>query len=81
MDSYDRRRVSSSFAKFMTEDEMNAILKKTGAEKGDVILIVADKIKNHVLTVLGALRQKVAKKLDIIPRKIQFPVDYRVPVL
>ena len=37
-------------------DEMNAILKKTGAEKGDVILIVADKIKNHVLTVLGALR-------------------------
>lgn len=37
--------VSSSFAKFMTEDEMNAILKKTGAEKGDVILIVADKIK------------------------------------
>ena len=59
--------VSSSFAKFMTEDEMNAILKKTGAEKGDVILIVADKIKNHVLTVLGALRQKVAKKLDIIP--------------
>lgn len=46
---------------------MNAILKKTGAEKGDVILIVADKIKNHVLTVLGALRQKVAKKLDIIP--------------
>ena len=60
---------------------MNAILKKTGAEKGDVILIVADKIKNHVLTVLGALRQKVAKKLDIIPRKIQFPVDYRVPVL
>ena len=59
--------ISSSFAKFMTEDEMNAILKKTGAEKGDVILIVADKIKNHVLTVLGALRQKVAKKLDIIP--------------
>ena len=59
--------VSSSFAKFMSEDEMNAILKKTDAEKGDVILIVADKIKNHVLTVLGALRQKVAKKLDIIP--------------
>ena len=74
--------VSSSFAKFMTEDEMNAILKKTGAEKGDVILIVADKIKNHVLTVLGALRQKVAKKLDIIPEwKIQFHWDYRVPVL
>lgn len=61
--------VSSSFAKFMTEDEMNAILKKTGAEKGDVILIVADKIKNHVLTVLGALRQKVAKSSTLSPRE------------
>lgn len=59
--------VSSSFAKFMTEDEMNAILKKTDAQKSDVILIVADQKSSHVLPVLGALRQTVAKKLDIIP--------------
>lgn len=57
---------SSSFAKFLSEDEMKAILEKTGAEKGDVILIVADK-KNVALPVLGALRLTVAKKLDIIP--------------
>ena len=59
--------VASSFAKFLTEDEMNALLNKAGAETGDVVLIVADTKKNSVLSVLGALRQEVAKKLDIIP--------------
>ncbi|MGN0569688.1 MAG: aspartate--tRNA ligase [Candidatus Fimenecus sp.] len=58
---------ASSFAKFLTEDEMTAILEKSGAETNDVVLIVADTNKNHVLTTLGALRQEVAKKLDIIP--------------
>ena len=58
---------ASSFAKFLTEDEMTALLNKAGAETGDVVLIVADTKKNSVLSVLGALRQEVAKKLDIIP--------------
>ncbi len=56
-----------SFAKFMTEDEMAAILERTGAEKGDVVFIVADK-KALTLSVLGALRLTVAKRLDIIPQ-------------
>ena len=60
-----------SFSKFMTEDEMNAILERTDAEKGDVVLIVADR-KNICLSVLGALRLNVAKKLDIIPDKYNF---------
>ncbi len=60
-----------SFSKFMTEDELNAILERAGAEKGDVVLIVADK-KNTCLSVLGALRLTVAKKLDIIPNKFNF---------
>ena len=55
-----------SFSKFMTEDEMSAILARTGAEKGDVVFIVADK-KSLTLSVLGALRLIVAKRLDIIP--------------
>ena len=59
--------LASSFAKFLTEDEMTALLNKAGAETGDVVLIVADTKKNSVLSVLGALRQEVAKKLDIIP--------------
>ncbi len=62
---------SCSFSKFMTEDEMKAILAALGCEKGDVALIVADKNK-VVLPVLGALRLKVAKQLDIIPEGFNF---------
>ncbi len=60
-----------SFQKFMSEDEMQAILERTGAEKGDVVLIVADK-KNTCLSVLGALRLTVAKRLQIIPNTFNF---------
>jgi aspartyl-tRNA synthetase len=59
--------IASSFAKFMTEDEMSAILEKAGAETGDVVLIIAD-AKNKALSVLGQLRCEVARKLDIIPK-------------
>ena len=55
-----------SFGKFLGEGELDAILAKAGAEKGDVVFIIADK-KNPVLTSLGALRLKTAKQLDIIP--------------
>lgn len=55
-----------SFGKFMGEGELDKILSFLGAEKGDVVLIVADKNK-VTLPTLGALRLKVAKQLDIIP--------------
>ena len=60
-----------SFAKFMGEGELEAILKALGCEKGDVALIVADKDK-VTLPVLGALRLKIAKQLDIIPEGWNF---------
>ena len=59
--------IASSFAKFMTDDEMNAIIERCGAENGDVIIIVADKVST-TLSVLGSLRLEMAKKLDIIPK-------------
>ena len=59
--------VASSFAKFMTESEMAAIAEKADAKPGDVVLIIADK-QSVTLPVLGALRQAVAKKLDIIDK-------------
>ena len=62
---------SCSFSKFMTEEEMQKIIDRTGAEKGDLVLIVADK-KNLCLSVLGALRLTVAKRLDIIPDGYNF---------
>ena len=59
--------MASSFAKFMTDGEMAAILEKADAKAGDVVLIIGDGKNSTVLSVLGALRQAVAKKLDIIP--------------
>lgn len=56
-----------SFAKFLRDGELEAILTAAGAEKGDVVLIAADKDK-VVLPVLGALRLITAKKMDIIPK-------------
>ena len=60
--------MASSFAKFMTEDEMKAILERADAQAGDVVLIIGDVKNSIVYSVLGALRQEVAKKLDIIPK-------------
>ncbi|MBR3971347.1 MAG: aspartate--tRNA ligase, partial [Ruminococcus sp.] len=62
---------SCSFAKFMAEGELEAILEHLGAEKGDVVLIVADK-DSVTLPTLGALRGMVAKRLDIIPDEYKF---------
>ncbi len=55
-----------AFAKFMTNGEMDKIIERTGAQKGDVVLFIADK-NSVTLPVLGALRLEAAKKLDIIP--------------
>ena len=60
-----------SFAKFMTQEQMDAIIERVGAEKGDVVFIVADRTP-ITLSVLGAIRLTVAKKLDIIPEGYNF---------
>lgn len=60
-----------SFAKFLTKEELDSIYSRLNFKKGDVLLIVADK-KNVALSVLGALRLTVAKRLDIIPKQFNF---------
>ena len=60
-----------SFAKFLSEEELSAILARLGCEKGDAALIVADKDR-VTLPVLGALRQICAKRMDIIPEGYAF---------
>ncbi len=60
--------IASSFGKFLTEEEMSALLTAVGAEQGDVVLLVADTVSKLVLSVLGALRLEVAEKLNI-PRE------------
>ena len=57
--------ISSPIAKFLSEDEMKAIIEKTEAKTGDVIFIVADK-KKVVTAALGALRLRIGKDLELI---------------
>ena len=56
---------SCSFAKFMKDGELDEMLSQLGAEKGDVVIIVADKDK-VTLPTLGALRLIMGKKLELI---------------
>lgn len=70
--------ISSPIAKFLSEDEMKAIIEKTEAKTGDVIFIVADK-KKVVAAALGALRLRVGKDLDLINKddfKFLWVVDF-----
>ena len=62
--------VKSSFAKFMTEEEMSALIETMGGEPGDLLLFAADKNK-IVWDSLGALRVELAKDLDLL-NKNQF---------
>ncbi|MBR5614190.1 MAG: aspartate--tRNA ligase [Clostridia bacterium] len=62
----------SQVTKFLSEDTVNAILKKADAEVGDGILIVADK-NEVVYDALGNLRLEVASRFDIIDKsKLNF---------
>ncbi len=70
--------ISSPIAKFLSEDEMKAIIEKTEAKTGDVIFIVADK-KKVVHSALGALRLRIGKDLDLINKddfKFLWVVDF-----
>jgi aspartyl-tRNA synthetase len=55
----------SSFAKFMTEEELDALVKAMEGQPGDLLLFAADKNK-IVWDVLGALRIHLAKELELI---------------
>ncbi len=58
--------LQSPIAKFLTEDEIRAIAAAAGFEQGDVLFIVADR-NTVVWQALGALRLKLAEKLNLIP--------------
>ena len=63
---------TSSYAKFLTEEENKAILDRAGAKDGDLVLIVGDEKNTVVWAALGALRCEIAKQLDILD-----PKDFR----
>ena len=57
----------SSFAKFMTEEELKALVEKMEGEPGDLLLFAADKNK-VVWDVLGALRLELGKELGLLDK-------------
>lgn len=59
--------VKSSFAKFMKDEEMNAIIEKMQGENGDLLLFAADRTK-LVYDVLGALRLEIAENLGMLDK-------------
>ncbi len=68
----------SPIAKFLDEDEIEAITEQMEAEKGDLMLFVADTPKT-VASALGNLRLRVAEDMDLIPEdeyKFTWIVDF-----
>ena len=59
--------VKSSFAKFMTDEQMDALVKAMDGEPGDLLLFAADKNK-VVWDSLGALRVELAKQLELLDK-------------
>ena len=59
----------SSFAKFMTEDEMNNIVAALSGEPGDLLLFAADKNK-VVWDTLGALRCHLAEQMGLLDKNV-----------
>ena len=61
--------LKSSFAKFMTEEEMNGLVTAMAGEPGDLLLFAADKNK-VVWDVLGNLRLELAKQMDLLDKNV-----------
>ena len=59
----------SSFAKFMTEEEMNGLVTAMAGEPGDLLLFAADKNK-VVWDVLGNLRLELARQMDLLDKNV-----------
>lgn len=65
--------MTSSYAKFLTEEENQAILRRAEASDGDLILIVGDEKNSVVWAALGALRCEVAKQMELLkPKDFKF---------
>ena len=62
----DDGMASSSYEKFLTENEILSVRQKLNTQNGDVIFIVADRKNKIVLESLGALRCEIANKFSLI---------------
>ena len=58
-------QISSPIAKFLSEDELAAVVRETGASEGDTVFLVADQ-RDAAVRVLGPLRLHLGEKLGLI---------------
>ncbi len=65
-------QTSSSFAKFMTEQELERMYERSGCEQGDVLLVMADADTDKLLSQLGQLRLEAASRLGIERKGFSF---------
>ena len=73
--------VKSSFAKFMTEEEMTQLIRAMDGQAGDLLLFAADRNK-IVWNVLGALRLQFAEELGLLdPKEFRFVWITEFPLL
>jgi aspartyl-tRNA synthetase len=66
--SVEENELKSAITKFLTEDEVKAILDKVQAEPGDLICFIADK-NEIVYDALGQLRLEIARRLDLLKKE------------
>lgn len=62
--------VTSSFFKFLSEDQIKAVCEALDAEKGDVIFVVADASYMTTVTTLGSLRCYLAEKYSLYDKSV-----------
>jgi aspartyl-tRNA synthetase len=61
--------LKSPVERFLSDDERTGLMRVTGADAGDLILIVADARRAIVLKVLGALRNRLADRFGLVPAR------------
>ncbi|MDZ7831900.1 MAG: aspartate--tRNA ligase [Desulfobacterales bacterium] len=66
--------LDSNIVQFFSKKEQEAVLKRFGAETGDVILMIADPSWHLVCSALGQLRLHLANRLDLIPAEAYKPL-------
>ena len=71
---YVNNEFSGSILKFLTDDIKNELINKLNLENNDVIIFASSNIKYNVNFGLGALRNELAKKLDLIKNKDQYDI-------
>ena len=82
MSIHEDGSVKSTFAKFLTEEETNAIISAMDGQPGDLLLFGADVKNKLVCETMGALRCELAKRLELIDdHKFEFLWVVEFPLL